>query len=778
MKIFASKTRTQTLIAAIIMIFCLIIYFHKVVFSGMVLSGTDSLFFNPPFKNYSPPGFEHPLNPSLWDQTYQFYPFLYFARENIRHGHLPLWDPYIRMGAPFLADAQSAELYPVNTVYYIFPLKIAFAIGAFIKLFLAGLGMYLFISALDVGFFGSLFSAVTFMFCAFNIVWLAWPQTNVSIFLPWLFFFISKFIKTDGLKYIAGLALVTGVQFLGGHPETSAHILLAAFVYALALLYFHYIDNKSLANISKKSSYILIAVLLGVMLASPMLLPFLSELFKSVIWISRSGTNHFFLPLSALPALLMPGFYGSPVTHNYWIPVFYGNQAGYVGIIALILALIAVIVDHKERHVLFFSSIALLSLLVVYGVPPFYQIFTKLPAFSHMINATLLLVYQFGIAALAGFGLDAIDKASGTLLNQIKNAPADLIHIKALALKVSLFIVSLAAISIAALYSRDELKHIQIIDIAVVKLICFVGAFLLLLNFTGGTRRRKSFLLGMVIAVQFFDLFLFGHNYNPQIKKDWVYPKPPPSITYMQKDKSLFRFAAFGDTFYPNSLMVYHISDIRGYEFPGNVRYGNYFITILKGSFVGSPGQYLFTNPAQYTSVYFEKVLKLSNVKYAASLSGYGGVQYKYFKSRAYLAHSVIMASSPGEAIIDIKKHINALLDDSVVIESKKDLTLPACPDMNGEYVTVDSYLPDTVKITVLNNCNAVLVLSDTYDSGWRVHVDGLRQPILHADYLFRGVILEPGLHRVVFRYKPLSFTLGLILSAVALLTTFIIVLL
>jgi uncharacterized membrane protein YfhO len=50
-----------------------------------------------------------------------------------------------------------------------------------------------------------------------------------------------------------------------------------------------------------------------------------------------------------------------------------------------------------------------------------------------------------------------------------------------------------------------------------------------------------------------------------------------------------------------------------------------------------------------------------------------------------------------------------------------------------------------------------VLVLHDTYYPGWIAEVDGRSVPILRADVLFRGVELDAGRHRVVFRFAPLS---------------------
>jgi O-antigen/teichoic acid export membrane protein len=60
------------------------------------------------------------------------------------------------------------------------------------------------------------------------------------------------------------------------------------------------------------------------------------------------------------------------------------------------------------------------------------------------------------------------------------------------------------------------------------------------------------------------------------------------------------------------------------------------------------------------------------------------------------------------------------------------------------------------------------LVLSDVHFSGWTVAVDGVEQPLLRADGIFRAVQIPTGLHQVVFEYRPLSFRLGGVLSALA----------
>ncbi len=62
-----------------------------------------------------------------------------------------------------------------------------------------------------------------------------------------------------------------------------------------------------------------------------------------------------------------------------------------------------------------------------------------------------------------------------------------------------------------------------------------------------------------------------------------------------------------------------------------------------------------------------------------------------------------------------------------------------------------------------------ILVLTDTFYPGWRVTVDGAPASLLRANYLFRGVYVPAGAHRVEFTYHPAPFQRGLLVSSLAL---------
>jgi hypothetical protein len=66
----------------------------------------------------------------------------------------------------------------------------------------------------------------------------------------------------------------------------------------------------------------------------------------------------------------------------------------------------------------------------------------------------------------------------------------------------------------------------------------------------------------------------------------------------------------------------------------------------------------------------------------------------------------------------------------------------------------------------------SLLVLADTYYTGWKAYVDGAEAPILVANHAFKAVQIGPGSHLVRFVFEPRSFKIGAILSGVGLVLT------
>jgi hypothetical protein len=101
---------------------------------------------------------------------------------------------------------------------------------------------------------------------------------------------------------------------------------------------------------------------------------------------------------------------------------------------------------------------------------------------------------------------------------------------------------------------------------------------------------------------------------------------------------------------------------------------------------------------------------------------------------------------------------------------------LEGCPDSGRKPVgsfrpaIVRKYEPNHVVIDVPDGEAGYLVLADIWYPGWNCRVDGKPQQCFRADYLFRAVQLEQGPHEVEFRFEPVWYARGRIVSFVGLL--------
>lgn len=83
--------------------------------------------------------------------------------------------------------------------------------------------------------------------------------------------------------------------------------------------------------------------------------------------------------------------------------------------------------------------------------------------------------------------------------------------------------------------------------------------------------------------------------------------------------------------------------------------------------------------------------------------------------------------------------------------------------------VSFNQYRANRIKIDVETTANGVFILSDAYYPGWRAYLDKKRVPIYPAFGALRAVFMPEGKHELVFRYRPWSFTFGLLLTLVGL---------
>ena len=222
----------EGLVFALVLGACVAAFFHESLLGGKVLSPADVLLVSASFRDEGEADYE-PANRLLMDPVLQFQPWLEFNRRMIRDGRLPLWNPDAGCGAPHLANGQSAVFDPFHLLAYLGKTPESYAWIAAGRLFAAGLGMFLLARSWGLGFWGRWFAGLVYPFCGFLVVWLLFPVTSVAIWMPWLFLAVDRVFRVPGLaigrhSWRSRRLLV----ILGGHIQTSAHVLLAGGLYA------------------------------------------------------------------------------------------------------------------------------------------------------------------------------------------------------------------------------------------------------------------------------------------------------------------------------------------------------------------------------------------------------------------------------------------------------------------------------------------------------------------------------------------------------------------
>ncbi|MFQ5886618.1 MAG: YfhO family protein, partial [Anaerolineae bacterium] len=325
-----------------------------------------------------------------------FYPYREYAAQVIRAGHLPLWNPYLFLGVPFLANIQSGVLYPLNLLFLWLPTPKMVAYSIVVQIFLGGVFTYLFARrTLKLSPWGGLVAAVVFALSGFlGAQGEHVNQLSVFAWLPLLLFLFHEAYRQESVIYGLFASLVVGLQFLAGHAQASFITLSALGCYAI---YLSLIRGRRSLPIWRGLGLFIGVALLGAGLAAAQLLPTL-ELSRLSL---RGGglTYRQVVSFSLRPTLLLrsllPSFDYSP----------FSEYIAYVGIIPMLLASLALL----RKRGAFFGALALLGIFLALGLynPFYYLLYRWVPGFSlFRAPARWLFLYTFGLAILAGLGME------------------------------------------------------------------------------------------------------------------------------------------------------------------------------------------------------------------------------------------------------------------------------------------------------------------------------------------------------------------------------------
>lgn len=339
-----------------------------------------------------------------------FYPLLEYAADRLLAGDLPLWNPYLFMGAPFLANPQAGVFYPLHWLLAWLPAPSLVSATLMLHYALAAVGMYLLVRiGLGRGRWSAIAGALVYAMSgllgsqAEHI-----NQVEALAWLPLQVLLLEVGAVREGVpaarRILAALAgaSISALQILIGHTQ-------AVYICHVALLAYGAVrpamvgaDRRSVVrNWGRVLLFVAAASLIGVAVAAVQLLPTLELAGLSV----RSGgldyrqaASFSFGPRAWLLGLL-PHYGGEEPFSEY---------VAYIGVVGLALAAIgAARAGRPDRWLLVLAALGWFLALGAYN-PVYYLLFRVVPGLAlFRAPARWLVIALLGASLLAAEGVEA-----------------------------------------------------------------------------------------------------------------------------------------------------------------------------------------------------------------------------------------------------------------------------------------------------------------------------------------------------------------------------------
>jgi hypothetical protein len=289
------------------------------------------------------------------DLFQKHYPLHIYSSEILRHGSLPLWNPYTGCGEPFLANIEGAVLYPPNLLYLLLPVTLATALLVIFHTWLTAVAGYALCRIWQVSRLGSLLAATML---SFNTYWL----TRIE-FLPWhaalawfpvVFLLYVLWARSRRAQWLVLAGLALGMQMLAGYPEGALFPLGAIGLYAVMLALWEARERKRWRALVPPLGAFAGLCALAILLAMAQILP-TAELVRTSTFDRSPAVQNSSVNPGMLATLLMPFVYGVPgYVGRYWampptLSCFeYWCGSFYVGVVAIVVLVGALLMRMAE----------------------------------------------------------------------------------------------------------------------------------------------------------------------------------------------------------------------------------------------------------------------------------------------------------------------------------------------------------------------------------------------------------------------------------------------
>lgn len=710
----------------------------------------------------------------------------------LSHWSVPLWNPYIYGGMPFIDAFHGDTYYPLSAYKFIGDFYRSLGLNLVLHIFLAGLFMYGAARQFGLSKVASTLSAVVYGFSGF-LVSLVAPGHDGKIFVTTLFpltmLFLDRAFHRKPILNFTLLGLVIGLIILSPHPQLSYYTLWALAFYGIFKLVLRFRETKAVGAVVKPGVLLSGAVALGLMISAVQFFP---GYFYTTHYSPRADTKQGYewatswsLHAEEAAGQFVPEFAGVNAEEGgnrtyYWGKNAFKDNSEYAGVIGIFLALLAVIFARRKETWFFFGLGLFVFIYALGDTTPLFKLYFYLIPKVKALRApgTIMFVFVFCVAILSGYGIQyLIDKSRELSDEKKKQLKIYLLAFPGVVLLLA-FLFSIAGETLLSIWTSIFYSDIKTIslgqnftkwNLALMNLgqiqtgfwiasILLIGsalaAFLYISRKAGVVVLLFIPLLGMIDGIRYNSKFVKTYDYRQEFSSN-------PLIDAVKKFPGYFRIANFplmqGDqgmelraNFFPffgiPVVTGYHGNQLRWYDDllggpSTRNKYNPNFLNLVGAKYIYMPGK------AQLPPDYFGP----DSLKIALTFGGGKIYENDNALPRAFLVNKY-------KVIEDRKDIYPELLEGKADMRKVVYLEEKPPPDiipvdsgtMRAEIVSYDA---DSVLISIQTDQNAMLVLTDNYYPKWQAFVDGEKANIYRAYGTFRAVPVKAGNTSVLFKY-------------------------
>lgn len=743
------------------------------------------------------------------------FPIYRFAARTLSQGQLPLWNPHLYGGAPFVTDIQAGFLYPPNLLLFL--LNPAFdyrwmqllSIG---HLWWAGLGVYVLVRTLGHSRPAALLAGLAFGVC--DMLFIHLGNLNLIAVLSWSGWVLTAChvaLTRRSFPWAAVAAALFAIANYAGHAQSSYYLGMTVGIYSLGLLAADYWENlatgahrTALRQALAGLQYPLTVFILAALLSAPILLP----AFEMLPYTQRGAfdyqdtVSYSLAPGPAFVGLLTPGFFGrGPAAYwGSWDRV----ELPYAGLVTLLLAAAACLlpIPERRRRLLPWLALALSGFAIALGGnTPIHGWLTRiLPVYgSFQAPARTIVLWALALSVLAAIGLDALlkprDKDRGSPLLPHFNLYFSVISISGPAFLLVLITLLLVT---TQLLNGDPVALRRAATAGKALLLAsfvWVAARILLAQYRR-QRLASGTVAALLLVLLLLELFAAGANIDASSNDPTSKFLHPEIVAFLREQTgdepdcaptdTECRSAASGtssryyridtrtgilDLWQPNAAALAGLQDVWGISNPLELVHWH---TLWEN------------NGGRHTRIYDMYNVRFVIVRDGTPLDDQYTLAYDapgplaVYENpdplpRAWLVPQAQVLPDEEAVLAALKQPAFEPLHTVVLAQNHDNPSILApadesVPSSMAEPVSVLAYGPNEMVLAAHAERPGYLVFSEVWFPGWLATVNGEPAPVLRANYTFRALPVPVGDLEIRLWYAPKSWRRGLALLGVGLL--------